>query len=176
MNLQLPKMRNITEGASIKRRFVLSYMYVHFAVSEPFWEESFEENMYFEEPEGYLLFHCTCHPHISRYRWVQTTQYRSCEETLRGCIEIHVARLSRKYCREGLVASDLQEKTGRRSKTKVTNNGGIKRPQTPSKMIISRFCQRDLYSARSYSMILHTSIHAARRRGVFRVRTVQHFQ
>ena len=78
MNLQLPKMRNITEGASIKRRFVLSYMYVHFAVSEPFWEESFEENMYFEESEGYLLFHRTCHPHILRYRWVQTTQYCSC--------------------------------------------------------------------------------------------------
>ena len=114
---------------------------MHFAVSEPFWEECFEENMYFEESEGYLLFHRTCHPHISRYRWVQTTQYRSCEETLRGCIKIDVTRLSRKCCREGLVASDLQEKT-MRSKTKVKHNGGINRPRTPSKMIAIRFCQQ----------------------------------
>ena len=86
-------------------------------------------NVYLEDSKGYLLFHLTRHPHIPR-GWIRTTQYRSCGNKLRGCIEIKVAHLSNKSCREGLVASALQEKT-MRFKTKVKHNGGIKSPLTP---------------------------------------------
>ena len=86
-------------------------------------------NIYLEESKGYLLFHRTCHSHIPR-GWIRTTQYRSCENKLRGCIEINVAHLSNKSCREGLDASDFQEKT-MRSKIKVKRNGGIKCPLIP---------------------------------------------
>ena len=86
-------------------------------------------NVYLEDSKGYLLFHLTCHPHIPRYRWIRTTQYRSFAKNYGG-IEINVAHLSKKSCRKGLVASDLQEKTVRQSKTKIKHNGGINNPLT----------------------------------------------
>ena len=110
MNFQLSKMRK-----HYWRRFnqtsFRTELHVYFAVPEPFRkEECFEENMYLEESKGYLLFHPTSHPHLPRYRWIQTTQCRSCGENLRDCLEINVAHLSRKRCREGLAASDFQDK------------------------------------------------------------------
>ena len=117
-------------------------------------------NVYLEESKGYLLLHLTRHPHIPR-DWIRTTQYRSYGNKLRNCIEINVAHLSNKSCREGLVASDLQEKT-MRSKTKVKHNGGKKTPLTPRRC--QDFFQRDLYAGRCCSMVWHASIRAARRR------------
>ena len=83
-----------------------------------------------EYSKGYLLIHLiTCHPHIPRYRWIRTTQYRSFAKNY-GSIEINVARLTKKSWKEELVAMNLQEKTVRRSKTKVKHNGGLKSPLT----------------------------------------------